>query len=64
MSDSKNLLLRDEQASAMRRSTDLLDRKLATPSAGQRGALEDQESGSSDNFRSLTYVSSRGFFFH
>lgn len=64
MSDLKSLLFRDDQDSTIRRSGDLFDCKVDTPSKAQTEAPEDQDSGSSENFKSLTYVSSRGFFFH
>ena len=63
MNENENILLRDSEPSNKGDPETVLDRKIDTPSMTTENSAEERTNEPSDNFESLTFVSSQGFFF-
>lgn len=64
MNGNKNILLKDSEPSIKVNSETALKSKMEPPSTMADNLSKERTPDASDNFKSLTYVSSRGFFFH
>lgn len=63
MNDNENILLRDSEASITGTSDSAFDHNVDAPSTMVDIPPEERAIEPSDNFDSLTFVSSQGFFF-
>ena len=62
MNDNENILLRDSEPSITFNLGEVQDGQMVTPSTMVDNPPEERPNEASDNFDSLTYVSSQGFF--
>jgi hypothetical protein len=63
MNDIENFLLRNRDPSIGTNPEATLDRQVDTTATMVANQLDQPANERSENFRSLTYVSSKGFFF-
>ena len=63
MNENENILLRDSESSNKGDLGTVLGRKIDAPSMATENSAEERTNETSDNFDSLTFVSSQGFFF-
>lgn len=63
MNDNEGILLRDSDSSITSNPETAADHKMDTPSTMVENSPEERTNEASDNFESLTFVSSQGFFF-
>tara|TARA_R110000824_G_scaffold229199_1_gene416916 strand:+ start:1162 stop:1356 length:195 start_codon:yes stop_codon:yes gene_type:complete len=64
MNSNENILLKDSEPSIKFIPETGMESKMEPPSTMVDNLPKEPASEAPDNFESLTYVSSRGFFFH